>query len=119
MRQVRSLIAKTTKKGLFEIADGGTLFLDEIGECPSRSGKAPPGHRDQDPSGGSAATRDIKVDVRVIAATNKDLGECAKEGSFRRISITFQCNAHQHTPLRKGLRISYARRVFLLILQRI
>ena len=63
------------KKGLFEVADGGTLFLDEIGEMsPLDAGQAAaraPGE------GGarSAATIEEPVDVRIIAATNRDLEE--------------------------------------------
>ena len=75
--------AKNTKKGLFEIADGGTLFLDEVAEMPLplqgkllRSIEAKVIRR-------VGGTRDLKMDVRIIAATNKDLGECVKNGSFR------------------------------------
>jgi transcriptional regulator with PAS, ATPase and Fis domain len=75
--------AKTLKKGLFEITDGGTLFLDEIGDMDlalqakllrileSRTFKRVGG------------TRDISVDVRVIAATNRDLEERIREKAFR------------------------------------
>ena len=75
--------AKTTKKGLFEIADGGTLFLDEIGEMPQPLQAKLLRVIETKTFRRVGGTRDIKVDVRVIAATNKDLGECAKEGSFR------------------------------------
>lgn len=75
--------AKKTKKGLFEIADGGTLFLDEIGDMP-RSAQAKIlrvlESRTLKRLGG---TRDITVDVRIIAATNKELEALVKEGSFR------------------------------------
>jgi transcriptional regulator with PAS, ATPase and Fis domain len=75
--------AKSLKKGLFEIADGGTIFLDEIGDMDlslqakllrileSRIFKRVGG------------TRDINVDVRVIAATNRDLEERIREKGFR------------------------------------
>ncbi|MBM4128803.1 MAG: sigma-54-dependent Fis family transcriptional regulator [Nitrospira sp.] len=71
------------KKGKFELADGGTLFLDEVGDM-SLSAQAKvlrvietqEFHR----VGGS---KNIKVDVRIITATNKDLKEEAKKGSFR------------------------------------
>jgi len=71
------------KKGLVTMADGGTLFLDEIGELP------PPlqvkllhviQSKELTPVGD---TRVITVDVRVIAATNADLMQRVKEGSFR------------------------------------
>ena len=75
--------AKTTKKGLFEIAEGGTLFLDEVGEMPQHLQAKLLRVLETKTFRRVGGTRDIKVDVRVIAATNKDLGECAKEGSFR------------------------------------
>ena len=71
------------KRGLLEVADGGTILLDEIGEMPlsvqpkllrvleSRSFRRVGG------------TRDIPVDVRVIAATNRDLEQAVAEGRFR------------------------------------
>jgi transcriptional regulator with PAS, ATPase and Fis domain len=75
--------AKTTKKGLFEIAEGGTLFLDEIGEMPQPLQAKLLRIIETKTFRRVGGTRDIKVDVRIIAATNKDLGECTKEGSFR------------------------------------
>jgi transcriptional regulator with PAS, ATPase and Fis domain len=75
--------AKTQKKGLLEIADGGTAFLDEIGEMgPSMQAKLLRFLEEQTFKrvGG---TRDITVDVRVIAATNKVLEEAVAQGHFR------------------------------------
>ncbi|HYG98469.1 MAG TPA: sigma-54 dependent transcriptional regulator [Terriglobales bacterium] len=75
--------AKTTKKGLFEAADGGTLFLDEIGELsPLLQAKLLRVLEDQviRRVGG---TRDIQVDVRVVAASNRDLERGVREGQFR------------------------------------
>lgn len=75
--------AKRTKKGLFELADGGTLFLDEIGDmAPNVQAKILRvlETRTIKRLGG---TRDINVDVRIIAATNKDLKGLMKEGLFR------------------------------------
>ncbi len=75
--------AKTMKKGLFEVADGGTLFLDEIGELsPILQAKLLRVLEDQviRRIGG---TRDMQVDVRVIAASNRDLEKMVREGSFR------------------------------------
>jgi two-component system, NtrC family, response regulator AtoC len=75
--------AKGTKKGLMELADLGTLFLDEVGEV-SPSGQAKLLRCLQERMfkrvGG---TRDIKVDVRVIAATNRSLEAMVKDGTFR------------------------------------
>lgn len=75
--------AITTKPGLFEVADGGTVFLDEVGNI-SLSIQAKLlrvlQEREFTPVGG---TKSKKVDIRLIAATNKDLEKMIKEGSFR------------------------------------
>ncbi|MFL5411257.1 MAG: sigma-54-dependent transcriptional regulator [Myxococcales bacterium] len=71
------------KEGRFELADGGTLFLDEIGEIsPTVQVKLLRAlqTREFERVGG---TQTIKVDVRVVAATNRDLGGQAKSGHFR------------------------------------
>lgn len=71
------------KKGLFEIADKGTLFLDEIGEINvSMQAKLLRALQEKEilRVGG---TRAIKVDVRVLAATNRDLEAMVKDGRFR------------------------------------
>ncbi len=75
--------AKQMKKGLFEAADGGTLFLDEIGELsPLLQAKLLRVLEDQviRRVGG---IRDMQVDVRVIAASNRDLEKAVRESSFR------------------------------------
>jgi DNA-binding NtrC family response regulator len=75
--------AKAMKKGLFEIADGGTLYLDEIGELsPLLQAKLLRVLEDQviRRVGG---VRDMQVDVRVIAASNRDLERAVREGHFR------------------------------------
>jgi len=75
--------ARAQKRGLFELADKGTLFLDEIGEIPlSLQAKLLRVLEDQcfRRLGG---LRDITVDLRIIAATNKNLREAVKEGAFR------------------------------------
>ncbi|PIX22788.1 MAG: DNA-binding response regulator [Deltaproteobacteria bacterium CG_4_8_14_3_um_filter_45_9] len=76
--------AKNTKKGLFELADGGTVFLDEIGDMnPFLQSKILRVLENQTfmRVGGE---REIKVDVRITAATNKDLETMVKEGFFRK-----------------------------------
>ena len=75
--------AKKTKKGLFELADGGTLFLDEIGDMPSNAQAKILRVLEQRSLKRLGGTRDIGVDVRIIAATNRDLEAMVKEGSFR------------------------------------
>ena len=71
------------KKGKLELADGGTVFLDELGELPiSLQSKLLRVLQDRefDRVGG---VRPIPVDIRLIAATNKNLAEEMKEGKFR------------------------------------
>jgi PAS domain S-box-containing protein len=75
--------ARAQKRGLFELADKGTLLLDEIGEMPlSLQAKLLRVLEDQcfRRLGG---LRDINVDIRIIAATNKNLREAVREGAFR------------------------------------
>lgn len=75
--------AVSARKGRFELADGGTLFLDEIGEMPlSLQSKLLRAIQEGEFQrlGGS---KTLKVDVRIIAATNRDLEKLAKEGGFR------------------------------------
>jgi two-component system response regulator AtoC len=71
------------KPGKFEAADGGVLFLDEISELsyPLQSKLL---HVLQDGTVSTlGSTREIRVDVRIIVATNRDLEECVQRGSFR------------------------------------
>jgi len=75
--------ANARKLGRFELADGGTVFLDEVGEMsPAMQVKLLRflQERNFERVGG---THLIQVDVRVIAATNRDLGRAVKEGCFR------------------------------------
>lgn len=75
--------AISNKAGLFEIANGGTIFLDEIGDTtPAIQVKLLRVIQEREfrRVGGN---QDIKVDVRVVAATNKDLEKAVAEGSFR------------------------------------
>lgn len=75
--------AIANKAGLFEVADGGTIFLDEVGETtPATQVKLLRVIQEREfrRVGG---TRDVKVDVRIIAATNKDLEKAVADGSFR------------------------------------
>ena len=76
--------AVARRLGRFEMAEGGTLFLDEVGELPPATQVAllrVLQEREFERVGGS---RTVSVDVRVIAATNRDLSAAVSDGSFRR-----------------------------------
>jgi two-component system nitrogen regulation response regulator NtrX len=75
--------AVTDRRGKFELADGGTLFLDEIGDMSVKTqAKVLRALQEQtlEPVGGTSS---VRVDVRVIAATNKDLPSEIRAGRFR------------------------------------
>ncbi|MGA7630506.1 MAG: sigma-54 dependent transcriptional regulator [Terriglobales bacterium] len=75
--------AATSKPGKFELADKGTLFLDEIGDVPAATQVKllrVLQEREFERLGG---TRTIKVDVRLLAATNRDLRAALEDGTFR------------------------------------
>ncbi len=75
--------AHRRKPGKFELADGGTIFLDEIGEMPlPLQSKLLHVLQDREFSR-LGSGRDIRVDVRVIASTNKDLERAVGQGGFR------------------------------------
>ncbi len=76
--------AKTTKKGLFELADGGTIFLDEIGQMNHNLQVKLLKVVEEKTFRRLGGTRDIKVDVRILAGTNKDLDKAIAEGNFRK-----------------------------------
>jgi two-component system response regulator PilR (NtrC family) len=71
------------KQGLFEIADGGSVFLDEIAEMPTSLQAKLLRVLENGTFRRIGGTTDIKVDVRVISATNKDLNEEIATGRFR------------------------------------
>ena len=94
--------SKEGKPGLFEVAHGGTLFLDEIGEMPlNTQAKLLRAIQDKEITrvGG---TKPIKVDVRIIAATNRNLQEMVQNKEFRR-DLFFRLNVIPVTvpPLRE------------------
>ena len=75
--------AKERKKGLLEVADGGTVFLDEIGEMPAGLQAKLLRFIEERTFKRVGGTRDIEVNVRIIAATNRNLADAVQEGQFR------------------------------------
>ncbi len=75
--------ADSSKPGLFELADRGTLFLDEIGELQLQTQVKLLRVLDGQPFYRLGGHKKIKVDVRIVAATNQDLEAAVKEGRFR------------------------------------
>jgi len=71
------------KSGLFEVADGGTLFLDEVGELPLRIQVKLLRAIQERVIRRVGGTEDTKIEVRIIAATNRDLEQMVKTGEFR------------------------------------
>src|SRR5262249_4277225 len=90
--------ALARKLGRFERANGGTLFLDEIGDLPQQSQAMllrVLQERRLERVGGTEA---IKIDIRLVAATNHDLCREVEEGCFRRDLYDRLCGYHIRTP---------------------
>ena len=75
--------AISSRKGIFEVADKGTIFLDEIGDLSLTTQMKLLRVLQDGEFRGVGGTRQIKVDVRIISATNKNLEDCIKQGLFR------------------------------------
>ncbi len=75
--------AGAQKKGAFELATGGTLFLDEVGEMDPKSQAKLLRVLEERVVRRIGGTEDVKVDVRIVAATNKDLAKEVVAGRFR------------------------------------
>jgi PAS domain S-box-containing protein len=86
--------ARSQKRGLFELADKGTLFLDEIGEIPLTLQAKLLRVLEEQSFRRLGGLKDIHVDLRFIAATNKNLREAVKEGAFRQ-DLYFRLNVIQ------------------------
>jgi len=86
--------ARAQKRGLFELADKGTLFLDEIGEIPLTLQAKLLRVLEEQSFRRLGGLKDIRVDLRFVAATNKNLREAVKEGAFRQ-DLYFRLNVIQ------------------------
>ncbi|MFO0980273.1 MAG: sigma-54 dependent transcriptional regulator [Planctomycetota bacterium] len=75
--------ARNAKQGLLELAGGGTAFLDEIGDMPLKLQAKLLRFLEDKSFRKLGGTRDLRVDVRIIAATNKDLKSAVQAGTFR------------------------------------
>jgi DNA-binding NtrC family response regulator len=75
--------ADRAKPGLFEVADGGTIFLDEIGEVSQATQVKLLRVLDTSTFRHVGGTTEIRVDVRILAATNRDLAAMVRQGLFR------------------------------------
>jgi len=75
--------AKDLKQGLFEVADRGTLFLDEIAELAAELQPKVLKALEDKAFRRLGGTRELTVDVRLVAATNHDIGEAVRSGRFR------------------------------------
>jgi DNA-binding NtrC family response regulator len=75
--------ADRTKPGLFEVAHGGTIFLDEIGEVSQATQVKLLRVLDTSTFRHVGGTKEIRVDVRILAATNRDLAGLVRQGLFR------------------------------------
>jgi len=75
--------AESARKGKFEIANGGTLFLDEIGDLPPDQQSKLLHVLESQQFSRVGSSREIEVDVRILAATNQDLEDKVRAGTFR------------------------------------
>jgi len=75
--------ANSDRQGLLEAADGGTLFLDEVGNLPMNVQKTLLRFLQEQEFHRIGDTKPVKVDVRILSATNADLKGSVKDGSFR------------------------------------
>jgi PAS domain S-box-containing protein len=94
--------ARAQKRGIFELADRGTLFLDEIGEIPLMLQAKLLRVLEEQSFRRLGGLKDIQLDLRVVAATNKNLREAVREGAFRQ-DLYFRLNVIHITipPLRE------------------
>ena len=86
--------ARAPKAGILEIASGGTIFLDEIGEMPLTLQAKMLRVLEEQGFRRLGGVRDIQVDVRVVAATNRKLTDAIEEGRFR-LDLYYRLNVIQ------------------------
>ena len=86
--------AMRTKKGLIEMADGGTVFFDEVGEMPLAMQAKLLTFLDDRKIKRVGGLEDIEVDVRIIAATNRNLEKAVEQGLFRQ-DLFYRLNVMQ------------------------
>jgi PAS domain S-box-containing protein len=86
--------ARAQKRGLFELADEGTLFLDEIGEMPALLQAKLLRVLESQTFRRLGGLKDIGINVRIVAATNRNLHEAVKEGAFR-LDLYYRLNVIQ------------------------
>lgn len=86
--------AMRTKKGLIEMADGGTVFFDEVGEMPLAMQAKLLTFLDDRKIKRVGGLEDIEVDVRIIAATNRNLEKAVEQGMFRQ-DLFYRLNVMQ------------------------
>src|SRR5262249_35676620 len=75
--------ADADRRGLFEIADGGTLFLDEVGEMPASMQAKLLRVLQEGEFRRVGGEKTLRVDVRVLVASNRDIGRLGEDGRFR------------------------------------
>src|SRR5262249_55021141 len=90
--------AVSRKPGRFEKADGGTLFLDEIGDLPPQCQATLLRVLQEREFERVRGTQAIKIDIRIVAATNRDLRREIDEGRFRRDLYDRLCEYPIRTP---------------------
>ena len=101
------------KVSKFELANNGTLFIDEVANLSLKSQSVLVKYLEDKLFTSNSTGKDVEVDVRIIAATNKNLKECVSKGKFRE-DLYFKLTVipFHLTPLRSEIRYSFTCRLF-------